>query len=109
DTQRRSTLRAALAEAAYMTSLERNGDVVRLASYAPLLCKRGHVHWAPDLIYFDNATFSPTVSYEVQKLFGQNAGDVSLPVKLEGPDLAGEGRSLAVSCVRDGGSGEMIL
>jgi len=103
DQGRKSTLRAALAEAAYLTSLERNGDVVRLASYAPLLAKRGLVNWAPDLIYFDNTTVSPTISYDVQKLFSHHAGDQSLPVRME------SSKELAVSCVRDSKTGDVIV
>lgn len=99
---RRSTLRAALAEAAYMTSLERNGDVVKFASYAPLLAKRGHTQWRPDLIYFDNTSVTPTVSYEVQKLFSHHAGDSSLLVKFDREDMA-------ASCVRDRVSGDVVL
>ena len=82
DQGRRSTLRSALAEAAWLTALERNGDVVRLASYAPLLARQGHTQWRPDLIYFDGVTVSPTINYEVQRLFGQNAGDRSLPLDI---------------------------
>lgn len=68
------------AEAAYMTSLERNGDIVSMASYAPLLAKEGHTQWNPDLIYFDNLTVKPTVNYYVQQMYGLNAGDEYLPV-----------------------------
>ena len=71
---RPNNLEVALAEAAYMTSLERNGDVVSMASYAPLLAKEGHTQWNPDLIYFNNGEVKPTVNYYVQQLFGQNAG-----------------------------------
>jgi alpha-L-arabinofuranosidase len=70
-----NTLYNALAEAAYMTSLERNGDVVRLASYAPLLGKDHHTQWNPNLIYFNNAVVVPTVNYYVQQLFGLHSGD----------------------------------
>ncbi len=70
-----STLYNALSEAAYMTSLERNGDVVQLSSYAPLLAKKGHTQWNPDLIYFSNTAVFPTVNYYVQKLFATNSGD----------------------------------
>jgi alpha-L-arabinofuranosidase len=69
----------ALAEAAHMTALERNGDVIRMASYAPLLGKERHMQWHPNLIYFDNTKVSPSVNYYVQQLFGQNQGDVCLP------------------------------
>lgn len=57
--------RSAVAEAAYMIGMERNGDVVRLASYAPPLGKRDHINWAPDLIYFDNTHVWPTLNYHV--------------------------------------------
>jgi alpha-L-arabinofuranosidase len=69
----------ALAEAAYMTSLERNGDVVRMASYAPLLGREHHMQWHPNLIYFDNTRVSPSVNYYAQQLFSLNQGDVYLP------------------------------
>ena len=75
----------ALAEAAYMTSLERNGDVVHLASYAPLLAKTHHTQWNPDLIYFDNTSVMLTANYHVQRLFGENPGDVWLPNTIEMP------------------------
>ncbi|MDQ3813324.1 MAG: alpha-N-arabinofuranosidase, partial [Armatimonadota bacterium] len=85
---RGNTLFNALAEAAYMASLERNGDIVHLASYAPLLARVGHTQWNPDLIYFDNSSVFPTVNYHVQQLYGNNAGDTYLPntVSLELPD-----------------------
>lgn len=57
-----------------MTSLERNGDVVVLASYAPMLAKEGHTQWNPDLIYFNNTEVKPTVNYHVQQLFSLNSG-----------------------------------
>ncbi len=72
---RGNTLFNALSEAAYLTSLERNGDVVHLSSYAPLLAKTGHTQWNPDLIYFDNTSIMLTANYHVQRLFGENPGD----------------------------------
>lgn len=66
----------ALVEAAYMTNLERNADVVVMSSYAPLLAKDKHTNWNPDLIYFGNTWIRPTANYYVQRLFGQNAGDI---------------------------------
>lgn len=72
---RANRLENALAEAAYMTQLERNGDVVEFASYAPLLARIGHTQWNPDLIYFDGKGVYPTVNYYVQQLFGQNSGE----------------------------------
>ena len=72
----------ALAEAAYLCGVERNGDVVEMTSYAPLLAKEGFTNWNPDLIYFTNTEVKPTVNYEVQRLFGQNAGTAYIPAAL---------------------------
>ncbi len=110
DTDRKNTLRSALAEAAYMTSLERNGDVVGMASYAPLLAKSGHTQWSPDLIYFNNTKVVPSVNYYVQQLFGQNSGDEYLAGHVtvsadstHGADL------LPVAVVKDSESGDLII
>jgi alpha-L-arabinofuranosidase len=69
----------ALAEAAYLTGLERNADVVRLASYAPLLSNEDYVQWRPDLIWFDNHASWGSANYEVQRLFMNNVGDYVVP------------------------------
>jgi len=66
-------LRNAIAEAAYMTALERNGDVVRLSSYAPLFAKNNFTQWKTDMIFFDNVKVSPTPNYYVQKMFAANS------------------------------------
>ncbi|MFF5102746.1 alpha-L-arabinofuranosidase C-terminal domain-containing protein [Streptomyces sp. NPDC000134] len=68
-----------LAEAAYMTGLERNADVVELASYAPLLANEDYVQWRPDLIWFNNRASWNSANYEVQKLFMNNTGDRVVP------------------------------
>jgi alpha-N-arabinofuranosidase len=106
DEKRRTTLRSALAEAAYMTSLERNGDVVHMASYAPLLGKLGRTQWDPNLIYFTNTQVVPTINYYVQQMFSGNAGDRYLPnsVSNAAPDA-----ELAFSSVRDSRTGDLIL
>ncbi|WP_128435006.1 alpha-L-arabinofuranosidase C-terminal domain-containing protein [Streptomyces cyaneus] len=80
----RNNGRSAIAEAAYMIAMERNGDVVRLASYAPLLAKRDHTQWLPDLIYFDNTNVWPTLNYHVQRMHSVNSGDTALPVTVTG-------------------------
>jgi alpha-L-arabinofuranosidase len=69
----------ALAEAAYMTGLERNADIVRLASYAPLLANEDYVQWRPNMIWFNNHASWGSTSYEVQKLFMNNVGDEVVP------------------------------
>lgn len=69
----------ALSEAAFMTGLERNADVVRMASYAPMFAKYGNTQWsAADMIWFNNSDMVMTPNYYVQKLFGTNTGGYSL-------------------------------
>jgi alpha-L-arabinofuranosidase len=72
---KRPNVETALAEALYLTDIERNGDVVEMTSYAPMLCKDGHSNWNPDMIYFSNTTVRPTPAYEVQRLFGNYGGN----------------------------------
>ncbi|HEX6361299.1 alpha-L-arabinofuranosidase C-terminal domain-containing protein [Actinophytocola sp.] len=69
----------ALTEAAYLTGLERNADVVRLASYAPLLSNEDYVQWRPDMIWFNNRASWGSASYEVQRLFMNNVGNHVVP------------------------------
>ncbi|WP_406446704.1 carbohydrate binding domain-containing protein [Streptomyces sp. NBC_01613] len=68
-----------LAEAAYMTGLERNADVVKLASYAPLFANEDYVQWSPDMVWFNNHASWGSANYEVQKLFMNNVGDRVVP------------------------------
>jgi alpha-L-arabinofuranosidase len=79
-----NTMISALAEASYMTGLERNGDIVRMATYAPLLSSVTARHWAPDLIWFNNSGVQPSVNYYMQKLFSDNAGTRLLSSSLGG-------------------------
>lgn len=81
---RSSTVRSALAEAAYMIGLERRPEVVELASYAPLLARVGHTQWTPDLIYFTADEVLPSASYHVQRMFGTERGERVHAVELEG-------------------------
>jgi alpha-L-arabinofuranosidase len=99
-------MRNAIAEAAYMTALERNGDVVRMASYAPLLAKKDFTQWKTDMIFFDNVNICPTPNYYVQKLFSANQGDIYFEnvVTKDANDS-----TLAVSCVKDSKTGDVIL
>jgi alpha-L-arabinofuranosidase len=101
-----NTLYNALAEGAYMTSLERNGDVVHMASYAPLLANMRHTSWNPDLIYFSNTSVLKTANYYVQQLFATGAGDSYYPgiVSVRPDDTA-----VATSCVKDSRTGDIIL
>jgi alpha-L-arabinofuranosidase len=78
-TKNRNNLECALAEAAYMTGLERNADVVTMASYAPLFSNTEAWQWTPDLIWADSLHAVPSVNYYVQQLYCKNRGDVILP------------------------------
>ena len=79
---RTNTVRSALAEAAFMTAIERDSDVVALASYAPLLARVGHTQWVPDLIYFDAERVLPSASYFVQQAFAAEPGGEVCAVSL---------------------------
>jgi alpha-L-arabinofuranosidase len=68
---------SAMAEAAYWTSLERNSDMVVMAAYAPLFCKKGYNKWNSNLIWFDNRGMWRTTNYYYQKLFSE-AGNRAL-------------------------------
>ena len=117
------TLENALGEALHLTSVERNADVVVMASYAPLFGRNGHTQWNPDLIYFDNTSVQPTVNYYVQKLYGNNSGDeyIYSDMELTPPDLptgavkasaqqmAAAEKRIAHSVVRDSKTDDLII
>jgi len=107
---RPNNLETALAEALHLCNVERNGDVVIMASYAPLLAKEGHTQWNPDLIYFNNTEVKPTVGYWVQKLFSNNAGEEYIPAKVETTTDNPKVRArFAHSIVRDAATGDYIV
>ncbi|NMM98856.1 alpha-L-arabinofuranosidase C-terminal domain-containing protein [Bifidobacterium olomucense] len=74
---------SALAEAAIMTSIERNGNTVRMASYAPLFGRLAHTQWNPDLIYFDNEQVMPTLNYWVQQMYTRTTMSHVLPTAVD--------------------------
>ncbi len=78
-------LQAAVAEAAFMTGLERNGDIVFMSSYAPLLSHASWKAWNPNAIVFDQARIYGTPSYHVQAMFASHRADTLLPVQVEQP------------------------
>jgi alpha-L-arabinofuranosidase len=69
-----------LGEAAFMTGMERNSDIVRMTSYAPLFANYGHTQWNPNLIGYDQVDSYGSTSYYVQALFANNVGDHVVPV-----------------------------
>jgi len=94
---------AAISEAAFMTGLERNGDVVRMASYAPLLAHKDAWQWVPDAIWFDNLHSYGTPNYQVQRLYGSNTGNRTLPATPQATD------NLYTSAVLDDRTHSLVL
>lgn len=85
--RRPNNLYSALCEAAYLTGIERNSDVVRMASYAPLLAREGMFQWTPDMIWFNARNVMLTPNYHVQKMFSTSLGDWVLESTAEGSGL----------------------
>lgn len=83
----KGNLRGAVGEAAFMTGLERNSDVVAMAAYAPLFCNVKHQRWPINLINYDNHRWYGLPSYYVQQMFAENQGTLNLPVAVEGSPL----------------------
>lgn len=104
-TKNRNNLECALAEAAYLTGLERNADVVRMASYAPLFANTEAWQWTPDLIWVDSLNVSLTPNYFVQQLFSCNRGDEVLPTQVSDATA----QKLFASAVHDDRTGEVVL
>jgi alpha-L-arabinofuranosidase len=101
---RHNNWEGALAEAALRTGLERNSDVVKMSSYAPLFAHVDAWQWGPDMIWFDNLRAFGTPSYYAQKVFANNMGDHVIPAGFEG-----DPKNLFVSGSIDGASGEVIV
>ena len=96
-----------LYEAAFMTDLERNADVVHMTAYAPLLAHVEGWQWRPDLIWFDNTRMFKSVSYYVQQMYSTHKGTHVLPGK---PVAGQEGQNgLFASAVTDKNTGEVIV
>lgn len=102
---------ASLLEAAFMTGLERNADVVHMATYAPLFAHVEGWQWRPDMIWFDNLESFPTSSYYVQQLYASNKGTNVLPLTMDKKPVTGaEGQNgLFASAVIDKNKGEYIV
>lgn len=108
DSKRSNNLRTALAEAAFMTSIERNGDLVSMVSYAPLLARKDHISWSPDLIYFTDEAVLKTANYYVQKLFSNYAGDVYYDGIFSFKEET-EKELVSTSCVKQSLTGDIVL
>ena len=104
----RNDWNCALSEAAYMTGLERNADLVVMTSYAPLMAHADGWQWTPDLIWFDNLRSYGTANYYVQKLYANHAGTDLLRITQDGRPLTGQ-NGLYASAVKDMEKGELYV
>lgn len=100
--------RCAIAEAAFMTGLERNADLIHMASYAPLFAHTEGWQWTPNLIWFDNLRAYGTPNYYVQKLFANNKGNKVLPILYQNAPATGQD-GLYASSTLDQVAGEIIV
>ena len=105
---KRPNIETALAEALYLTDIERNGDVVEMTSYAPMLSKDGHSNWNPDMIYFSNTDVRITPAYEVQRLFSVYGGDTYVTSQLT-MDNSQFAHRVGASVVRNAKTGKTYL
>ncbi|MGZ5189969.1 MAG: alpha-L-arabinofuranosidase C-terminal domain-containing protein [Flavisolibacter sp.] len=108
NSENRNNWQCALSEAAFMTGLERNADIVTMSSYAPLFAHVDAWQWTPDLIWFDNLRSYGTPNYYVQKLFSTNKGTHVIPIVEKGMALTGQD-SLYASAVVDKNNKEVII
>lgn len=104
----RNNWNCALSEAAFMTGLERNADVVTMTSYAPLFAHIDAWQWTPDLIWFDNTRSYGTPNYYVQKLFSINKGTHVVPMLLGNDPITGQNGLFATATI-DKGTNELII
>ena len=99
---------ASIYEAAFMTNLEKNADIVHMATYAPLFAHVEGWQWRPDAIWFDNLRCAKTVSYYVQALYAQNKGTNVLATTISNPTPKGQD-GIFSSAVYDAETGEYIV
>ncbi len=98
----------AFSEAAFMTGLERNAEVVNLTSYAPLMAHAEAWQWTPDMIWFNNLEAYGSANYYVQKLFSTNKGTNLLAITKDGKPVIGQ-NELFASAVKDANTKEIIV
>ena len=105
---RDNNVAGAIAEAAFMTGLERNADVVHLATYAPLFAHFDAWQWKPDMIWFDNLNVVRTPNYYVQQMYAQNVGTNVLSITQGGNIISGQDQLYASACI-DKNTSEIIV
>lgn len=106
--ENRNTLWCALSEAAFMTGLERNADIVAMSAYAPLFAHYDGWQWTPNLIWFNNTKVIPTPSYYVQQLFSRNRGTHVVPLLQDNTPVTGQDSCYATATI-DSTTNELII
>ena len=107
---RHNNMETALCEALHLINVERNADIVRMTSYAPLLARHGHTNWNPDLIYFNSSRIDLTPGYYTQKIFGNNSGDEYVTGHISVESRRDDVRKrIATSTVYDSKTGDLII
>ena len=107
---RHNNVETALCEALHLINVERNADIVRMTSYAPLLARHGHTNWNPDLIYFNSSRIDLTPGYYTQKIFGNNSGDEYITGHINVESRRDDVRKrIATSTVYDNETGDLII
>ena len=104
----RNNWECAFSEAAFMTGLERNAEVVNLTSYAPLMAHEEAWQWTPDLLWFNNLEAYGSANYYVQKLFATNRGTDLIAITAAGKPVIGQ-NDLFASAVKDVNTNEVIV
>ncbi len=107
-TNNKNNWECALSEAAFMTGLERNADVVNLSSYAPLMAHEEAWQWTPDLLWFNNLEAYGSANYYVQQLFATNKGTDLITITNNEKTLTGQ-NNLYASVVKDNNTKEVII
>lgn len=108
---KQNNYKAAICEAAVMTGFERNADLVKMATYAPLFAHKDGWQWRPDLIWFDNLKTLYTCSYYVQQMFSTNKGTNVLSCMMQNDVVAGKDgqNGLYASAAKDVTKNEIIV
>lgn len=106
--ENKNTLWCALSEAAFMTGMERNADIVEMSAYAPLFAHTDAWQWTPNLVWFNNAQVVPTPSYYVQQLFSVNRGTHVVPLLQNNMPVTGQDSCYATAAI-DSVSKELII
>ena len=102
-----NTTVGALSEAAFLTGVEKNSDVVVLSSYAPLFARKDFTQWAPDMIWFDSESVDRTPSYYVQKMYSCSTATDTIP--MDGQEKTFREKNVFISVTYDRNADHRII